>query len=153
MKWTPELDEDEEKELKTGWISDNTAFMRMQTQLEKDDIVDKNFFEKYAPRILQFNKFAALSNSDPRQKQIERIRTIKMDFLESAGLYNEAVKSSLDSIRDHQNLRGQSGFFQQALITQRHEIKEEKTKAEKVGGLSGLFRKKKEPEETEETQQ
>lgn len=151
MEWKPALDEDEEREMKTGWLSDNTAFMRMQVQLEKNDIIDKDFYERFAPRIIQLDKFAALSNADKQQKQIERIRTIKMDFLEDAGLYDEAIKSSLDSVRDHQNLRGYKGFFQKAIITERHEIKQDKQAAAKMSRFSGLFgRKQKEIDAEEE---
>jgi len=150
MKWTPELDEEEQQQYRAGYISDQTAYMRMQTQLEKrDTIIDDTFLKKYKARILGFDKFAPLSNSPPSQIKIDRIRRLKLDLLEEAGLPDDAVRCALDNVGDYQSFRGMGGFFQTAQITERHEIKQEETEKKRLSGLSGLF-KKKPPEETEE---
>lgn len=126
--------------------SDTTAFMRMQTEIEKkEDLVDKDFIKRHKSRILACDKFAPLANiRNLRQIQIQRMRNLKIDLEEEAGLYDDAEKTALDSISDFQISRGISGFYQQAMITQRHEIKEE-GKEEKAKRLGGLF-KRKEPE-------
>lgn len=150
MRWQPELDEDEEQQYRTGYISDQTAYMRMQTQLEKrDKFIDDDFIEEYKPRILAFDKFAPLSNSPKSQVKIDRIRRLKLDLLQEAGLDDDAIRCALDNVGDYQSFRGEKGFFQNAQITERHEVKQDAGEKKKLGMLSGFFRKKK-PEEEEE---
>lgn len=149
MRWQPELDEEEAQEFRTGYVSDQTAYMRMQTELEKkDDLIDAEFIKKHKARIIGSGKFAALSNSPWSQVKIDRIRRIKLDLLEEAGLDEEAIKCALDNVGDYQSFRGVEGFFQKAQITERHEIKQDASQAEKKEGFmsKGLFGRKK-PEE------
>ena len=121
--------------------SPETAYLRYGTSIEQDDVlIDKKFIKQFAARYLQSNKFPALSNSNPRQVQIERIRSMKIDLLMDCGLVEDAITVGWDSVRDHQNFRGLEGFFQKAQITQRHEIKEDAPK-EKMGRFSTLLRK------------
>lgn len=150
MRWQPELDEEEEQNYRTGYISDQTAYMRMQTQLEKrDKFIDDDFFEAFKPRILASDKFAPLSNSPNSQVNIDRIRRLKIDLLEEAGLHEDAIRCALDNVGDYQSYRGKKGFFQQAQITERHEVKQDAAEKKKLGMLSGLFSKKKPVEEEE----
>jgi hypothetical protein len=151
MRWQPEQNEEEERQVRTGYISDQTAYMRMQTEMEKkDDFIDKEFLKKHKPRILALDKFAPLSFSPDSQVKIDRIRRIKLDLLEEAGLHEEAINCALDNIGDYQSFRGVRGNFQLAQITERHEIKQEASNAEKRAGFMsrGLFGRKK-PEEEE----
>jgi len=149
MKWTPELTEDEEQQVRTGYVSDQTAYMRMQTQMEqREHLIDEKFLKKHKARILGFDKFAPLSNSPSSQIKIDRIRRLKLDLLEEAGLYDDAIRCALDNVGDYQSFRGTGGFFQTAQITERHEVKQEESERKKLSGLSGMFKKK--PQEGEE---
>lgn len=149
MKWTPELDEEEQQQYRQGYISDQTAYMRMQTQVEKrDKLIDDNFLEEFKPYILYADKFAPLSNSPESQIKIDRIRRLKIALMEEAGLRRDTILCAIDGINDYQSFRGKKGFFQQAQITERHEIKQDQEE-KKLGMLSNLW-KKKTPEEQEE---
>ena len=132
--------------------SDTTQFMRMQTEIEKkDNLIDDKFIIKHKSRIIACNKFAPLSNiSNPKQIQIQRLRNIKIDLLEAAGLYDVAERTALDSVSDFQISRGMGGFYQKALITQRYEMKDDARK-DKASRLGGMFRRK-EPELEEESE-
>ena len=92
--------------------SDTTQFMRMQTEIEKkDDLIDDLFIKKHKSRIIACNKFAPLSNiKNMRQIQIQRIRNIKIDLLEAAGLHDAAERVALDSVSDFQISTGIEGF-------------------------------------------
>ena len=162
MKWKPKpmLQDNEEDSFPSRpdqlqyqdaiGASDTTQFMRMQTEIEKkDDLIDKDFIIRHKSRIIACNKFAPLSNiSNPKQIQIQRLRNIKIDLLEAAGLYDVAERTALDSVSDFQISRGMGGFYQKALITQRYEMKDEARK-DKASRLGGMFRRK-EPEPEEE---
>jgi len=131
-------------------FSPETAYLRFGTSIEQDNVlVDKKFIQQFAARYLQSNKFPALSNSNPKQVQIERIRSMKIDLLMDCGLIDDAITVGWDSVRDHQNFRGLAGFYQKAQITQRHEIKEESPE-KKVGRFGSLFRKHEPPEQPPE---
>jgi len=120
-------------------FSPETAYLRFGTSIEQDNVlIDKQFIHQFAARYLQSNKFPALSNSNPKQVQIERIRSMKIDLLMDCGLVDDAITVAWDSVRDHQNFRGLEGFFQKAQITQRHEIKED-NKKEKISRWSSMF--------------
>ena len=150
MKWTPELDAEEEQQYRTGYISDQTAYMRMQTQIEqREHLIDKEFFEEFKPYILYQDKFACLSNSPETQVKIDRIRRLKIALMEEAGLTRDTILCAIDGVGDYQSFRGTKGFFQEAQITERHEIKQSQEEKKKLGVLSGLVRRKT-PEEQQE---
>ena len=151
MKWRPKDDEEEIDELRDPFISDNTAFARMQTELETDrkGLVDRGMIAKHRPRVLSLNKFAPLANigTNSKQVQIDRIRRCKIDLLMEAGLEDDAVETALDNIADLQLSRGIKGFYQKAMITQRHEFKED-MKDERKRKFGSFFRRsQEEPEE------
>ena len=153
MKWGPVLDKDEEKQLTSGYVSDNTSFLRMQTQIEKKDkLIDDDFFRRHPARIISCDKFAPLANiQDYTQIELDRVRRLKIDLLEEAGLYEDAEKAALDNIADFQDTRGYKGFFQQAQITERHILKQSTdTRLDKAGRFSNVFKRKKPEEEEQE---
>lgn len=151
MKWQPELDEEEEKQMRYGYVSDNTAFMRWSTEIEQqDELVDKPFLHRHRHRVLSINKFTPLAfYKDEREIRLRKLRNINITLAKNAGLEETAEETALDNIDDAQTSRGWKGEYQRALITQRHEIREEKES--KVGRFSGLFGKK--PEEQQEVVQ
>jgi len=143
--------DDENEELRDPFISDNTAFARMQTELETDKkgLVNSDMIKRHRPRVLSLNKFAPLSNiANKGQIQLDRIRRCKIDLLEEAGLHDDAIETALDNIADLQLSRGIGGFYQRAMITQRHEFKEDMREERKK--RFGSFFKKAQPEAEEE---
>jgi len=162
MRWKPKPMQQEEEESFPSkpeqlqyqdaiGASDTTQFMRMQTEIEKkDNLIDDIFIKKHKSRIIACNKFAPLSNiQNPKQIQIQRLRNIKIDLLEAAGLYDVAERTALDSVSDFQISRGIGGFYQKALITQRYEMKDDARKDNK-SRLGGLFRRDEPEPEGEE---
>lgn len=147
MKWEPTLDENEEQELRTGYVSDNTAFMRWSTELEQQDVLsDKDYIKRHRHRIMSLNKFPALAfYTDSRQLLLRKLRNVVITLSKNAGLEETAEEAALDNNDDAQMTRGWNGNYSKVLITQRHELKEESME-EKVGRFSGLFGKKKEEE-------
>lgn len=148
MKWEPVLNEEEERQVQTGYISDNTSFLRMQTEIEKKDrLIDDDFLDRHKARVIACDKFAPLANTTSKsQIMIDRIRRIIMDLEKEAGLFEDAEATALDNIADYQVSRGYNASFQNALITQRHIIKQSTDQEGRLGRFSKLFRKPKEPE-------
>ena len=154
MKWTPELNEDEERELRQGWISDNTAFMRWSTEIEeKENITDKRFLKEHNDIIRQIEKFNPLSfYSDKRELKLRKCYLLNTVLAKNAGLDDVAEETSLFSIDVAQTSRGWHGNYSKALITQRHEFKEDKEE-KTLGRFSNLFKKKNAEEQQQAVEQ
>lgn len=154
MRWQPELDEEEERELRQGWISDNTAFMRWSTEIEeREHITDAKFLERNKDIIRQIEKFNPMSfYSDKRELKLRKCYLINTVLAKNAGLDEVAEETSLYSIDVAQTSRGWQGNYSKALITQRHEFKEDKEE-KNLGKFSGLFRKKQQEEQQQVAQQ
>lgn len=122
--------------------SDQTAFMRWSTELEEDQqVTDRELLKKHRPRILDINKFLPLSNiRDKKTIKLFRLRRLNMDLAWEQGLDDLAVETALDNLADYQTTRGQKGFYQKALITQRREWEEKGQEDKKQGLLKSLIR-------------
>jgi len=120
------------------YISDNTSFMRWSTEIEKvHDLIDKDFIDRHRARIIDINKFLPLSNiTSPESNSLFRLRRMNMSMEHDAGLIDLSEETALDNLADYNTTRGQNGFYQQALITQRREWKDN-SKEEKRKGLWG----------------
>lgn len=120
------------------YISDQTAFMRWSTELERvEGLIDNKFIERNRNRIIDVNKILPLSFiDDPRSVKLFRLRRINMDLATDAGLTDLADTTTLDNLADYQTTRGIRGNYQNALITQRKEWKD-RTDAETKKGLFG----------------
>lgn len=118
------------------YISDQTAFMRWSTEIEPDrNIVDDEFIKRYLPMILDNNKFLSLSNiQNPRSIKLYHLRRNLMRMAWDNGLVDTAIETALSNVADYNTTRGQNGFYQKALITQRREW-EDKTQEQKKQGL------------------
>ena len=141
-------DEDAENEQPVYWegrpryVSDQTAFMRWSTELEKKDrLVDDDFLHNNQHRIIDLDKFLPLSFiDDPRSIKLFRLRRMNITLAKDAGLIDLADETTLDNLADYQTTRGVRGNYQKALITQRREW-QDKTEVDKQRGiLSGLIR-------------
>lgn len=144
-------EEEQQLDRKPRYISDNTAFMRWSTELEKTpDVVNNDFLKRNKHRIIDINKFLPLSNiTNPRLIKLSRLRRMNMQLSQDAGLTDLAEETTLDNLADYQMSRGQQGFYQKALITQRREWKESSDREKKTGLLKNILRGKKEQEEIE----
>lgn len=125
-------------------ISEQTAFMRWSTEFEAvDNIVDTDFLKRNRIRIIDINKILPLSFiEDPKSIKLFRLRRMNMEFSDDAGLIDLAEGTTMDNLADYQTTRGVRGNYQNALITQRREWKDNNTQQNKHGGLfSKLIRK------------
>jgi len=120
------------------YISDQTAFMRWSTELEKTDtVIDKKFMEDNKHRIIDVNKILPLSFIDnPKSIKLFRLRRMNMSLACDAGLMDLADETVMDNLADYQTTRGIRGNYQNALITQRREWKD-RTDPEAKKGLLG----------------
>jgi hypothetical protein len=127
------------------YISDNTAFMRWSTELEKiHHVIDDDFLDRNRHRIIDINKFLPLSNiTNPRMIKLSRLRRMNMQLAQDAGLKDLAEETTLDNVADYQMSRGNQGFYQKALITQRREWKDSSDREKRTGMLKNLLRGKK----------
>ena len=145
--------EDEIREIRSQHMSDNTAFVKGMIEIEpKKDMIDADFFKRNKTLLLFPDKFAPLANfTEPRMMALHKLKMLKMELAENAGLYDVCEKTAISAIDDIQVSRGNQGFFQKALITQRHELKEQRTEGEKkVGFFNKLLGGRKSPEEQEQ---
>jgi hypothetical protein len=134
------IDNETDEEQKVP-ISNQTAYERMQTQVEQiEHLIDSNFFERHKPRIISINKSAMGNIKNKRYFQLDRIRRMKMDLLLEAGLYEEAEICALDNVADINLTRADGGFYSKNKVTQRHMVKEEKTGL--ANKAAGFWRKK-----------
>jgi len=141
MKWQPSFEPEEEQQLKTGYMSDNTAFMRWSTEIEKKaNVTDDAFLERNKLQILALDKFPALAfYEDPRMLRLRKRKLLNVVLARNAGLNETCEETVLSSIDDVQTSRGWKGNYSRALITQRHELKEEKTDMQKKVGFWNRF--------------
>lgn len=134
-------------------ISDQTAFIRWSTEIEKDDdkeIVNDEFIKNHKARILDINKFLPLSNiTDKRQVKLFRLRRMNMTLAQDAGLTDVSEETALDNLADYETSRGIQGFYQKALITQRQEFRDSSEKNKDMGFFGRLMKNKKTDEENQ----
>jgi len=106
-------------------LSEQTAYMRWSTELEQDPrgLTDQKFMERHKARIIDINKFLPMSNiTNPYSIKIFRLRRMIIDLAKEAGLQELAEETALDNLADYNTTRGQHGFLQKAMITQRQEL-------------------------------
>jgi len=142
-------------EHKPRYVSDNTAFMRWSTELEQTpNVVNKDFLDRNKHRIVDINKFLPLSNiTNPRMIKLSRLRRMNMQLAQDAGLIDLAEETTLDNVADYQMSRGNQGFYQKALITQRREWKESSNQERRTGMLKNILRGKKQQEQVEQMEE
>jgi hypothetical protein len=144
------LNEDEIHEIRAQHMSDNTVYMKWITEIEpKRDMMDSDFIQRNKIALMFPDKFAPLANfTEPRMLALHKLKMLKLELAENAGLINVCEKTAISAIDDIQLSRGNQGFFQRALITQRHELQEHHSDTEKkVGFFNKLFHGNKQPED------
>lgn len=144
------LNEDEIRQLRSQYMSDNTAYMKWITEIEpKKDMMDSDFIKRNKLLLMFADKFAPLANfTDPQMMALHKLKMLNMELAMEAGLTDIAEETVISAIDDIQLSRGDHGFFQNALNTQRHEIKEQKTEGEKrTSFFNKLFSGKKQQED------
>jgi len=145
------LDEKEIMQLRSAFMSDNTAFMKWSTEIEeKKSVIDSEFMHRNRMTIIGLDKFAPLANfTEPRLIQLHKLKMLIIGLEVEAGLDYSAEQTALSAIDDIQVSRGDHGFYQRALITQRQEQDiraDTHSDAErKVGFFNKLFAKKEQP--------
>lgn len=151
------MDEEDEPvywEGRPRFVSDQTAFMRWSTELEKvHDIIDQEFLKRNKHRIMDINKILPLAFiENPKSLQLFRLRRINIGLSTDANLMDLADETTLDNLADYQTTRGIRGNYQKALITQRREFKDNRLEEKKQGILNRLLRGKEQeqPERLEE---
>ena len=124
------------------YVSDQTAFMRWSTELEKiEHIIDNDFLEHNRHRVMDINKILPLSFIDnPKSIKLFRLRRMNIGLAKDAGLIDLADETTLDNLADYQTTRGIRGNYQNALITQRREWKDRTDPEAKKGMLGRLIR-------------
>ena len=150
MRYTDETEDEEEGQDPVYWegrpryISDQTAFMRWSTELEKvHDIIDKEFLVRNRHRVMDINKILPLAFiENPRSLQLFRLRRINIGLSTDANLMDLADETTLDNLADYQTTRGIRGNYQKALITQRREFKDNNLENKRQGLLNKLLRGK-----------
>jgi hypothetical protein len=146
------VDDRELEEIRSAKLSDNSSYMKWSTELQVDkNITNDDFLYRNRIPILGLNKFAALANfTDFKMIRLHKLKMIIIDLQMSAGLTEGAEQTALSAIDDIQCSRGDRGFYQKALITQRQEFEtSENTETQKrVGFFNKLFSKK-EPQQQE----
>ena len=115
--------------------------MRWSTEVEKvHDLIDNGFLERHRARVIDINKFLPLANiTNPESINLFRLRRMNMSMEWDAGLIELAEETALDNLADYNTTRGQEGFYQKALITQRREWKDNSQDNKKKGMIGRLF--------------
>lgn len=142
--------EEELRQIRSQYMSDNTTYMKWVTEIEpKKDMMDSDFIRRNKLLLMFADKFAPLANfNDPQMMALHKLKMLNMELALEAGLKEIAEETVISAIDDIQLSRGDHGFFQKALITQRHEIKEQRTEGEKkIGFFNKLFGGKQKEEE------
>jgi len=131
------LDEDEIRQMRSQYMSDNTTYMKWVTEIEpKKDMMDSAFIQRNKLMLMFADKFAPLANfTDPQMMSLHKLKMLNMELALEAGLTDIAEETVISAIDDIQLSRGDHGFFQNALNTQRHIIKEQHTEGEKKVGF------------------
>lgn len=137
----PEKDEDTDEPTVRPYVSDNTSFMRWSTEVEKiHDLIDSKFLDDHRERVIDINKFLPLANiTSQESNSLFRLRRMNMTMAKDAGLRDLAEETALDNLADYNTTRGQDGFYQKALITQRREWKDNSKDEHKKGMWGKLF--------------
>lgn len=132
-----------EKQIIREPISDQTAYMRWSTELEKiHHIIDNDFLQNNKHRIIDINKILPLSFiENPRAIKLFHLRRMNIELAKDAGLYDLADTTVMDNLADYQTTRGTHGNYQKALITTRREW-EDKTKSQEKKGIFGRLMRK-----------
>jgi len=147
------LDEREIQQLRASFMSDNTSYMRWSTEIEpKQDVIDGDFLKRNKIVVLFLDKFAPLANfTDRRQYMLHKRKLLNVILAQNAGLEETCEETALSAIDDIQISRGDKGFYQKALITQRQEFQQEQTETQKRTGFwNRLFSKKASDENQEQ---
>ena len=144
------LDEKEIQNLKTAYMSDRTTYIRGLTEIEpKRILITDDFMEKYRTQLGFADKWTPLANfKEPKEKHLHKLKMINAQLALDNGLEDVANETLISAWDDVQVSRGDNGFFQKALNTEYHDIKEEHqtTNAErKIGFWNKLFAKKEQP--------
>jgi hypothetical protein len=149
-EWKPHFSPEEEKNLKQGYVSDNTIFMRWSTEFEtKENISDNDFMARNNLLIMALDKFPALAfYDDPRLLRLRKRKLNNAILAHNAGLMDTCEETILSTIDDVQTSRGWHGNYSKALITQRHELdSQERTEPQKKAKWFNRFIGGKEPEQ------
>ena len=144
------VDDKELSQIRASNISDNTAYMKWSTEIEpKKNIINDDFLYRNRISIMGLDKFAPLANfNDPRLMRLHKLKMMIIDLEMEAGLTESAEQTALSAIDDIQVSRGEKGFYQRALITQRQEFESsEITEAQKKVGFFNKLFSKKEPQQ------
>ena len=150
MRWKPDFDPEEEQQMKTGYVSDNTTFMRWSTEMEtKQNVTDGSFMDRNKLLVMALDKFPALAfYEDPRLLRLRKRKIQNAILANNAGLNQTAEETILSTIDDVQTSRGWHGAYSKALITQRHELDtKEQTEPQKKAKWFNRFIGGKTPEE------
>lgn len=141
MYYQDEKDEQPDQQTIRPYVSDNTSFMRWSTELEKiHDLIDQNFLENHRERIIDINKFLPLANiTSAESNSLFRLRRMNMTMARDAELRDLAEETALDNVADYNTTRGQNGFYQKALITQRREWKDQSENDKKKPLFGRIF--------------
>ena len=143
------LDEKEIQSLKNAYMSDRTTYIRGLTEIEpKRLLITDEFMEQYRTQIGFMDKWTPLANfQEPKEKHLHKIKMSNAILALNNGQTDVANETLISAWDDIQMSRGDRGFFQNALNTERHEIQEEhRSDAErKVGFFNKLFSKKETP--------
>jgi hypothetical protein len=143
------LDEKEIQNIKTAYMSDRTTYIRGLTEIEpKRILITDEFLEDYKVLLGFPDKWTCLANFvEPKEKHLHKVKMLNASLALNNGQVDVANETLISAWDDVQVSRGDKGFFQNALNTERHEIQEErKTDVErKVGFFNSLFKKKEAP--------
>jgi hypothetical protein len=158
MKWQPSFENpEEEQRTKTGYVSDNTTFMRWSTELEtKDNVTDSDFMGRNSLQIMALDKFPALAfYEDPRLLRLRKRKLMNLILAQNLGLEQTCEEIVLSTIDDVQTSRGWKGAYSKALITQRHELdtKERTEPQKKAKWFNRFIGGKDQSEESQESRQ
>jgi hypothetical protein len=129
--------------------------MKWVTEIEpKKDMMDSQFIQRNKLMLMFADKFAPLANfNDPQMIALHKLKMMNMELALEAGLVDIAEETVISAIDDIQCSRGDHGFFQKALNTQRHEILEQKTEGQKRVGFFNKLLGGKKPEDNQEQMQ
>jgi len=140
------LDEKEIQHLKTAYMSDRTTYIRSLTEVEpKPILITDEFMQTYRNQLGFVDKWTPLANfQEPKEKHLHKLKMINAQLALDNGLVDLANETLISAWDDIQVSRGDKGFFQNALNTERHEIQEERKSdvERKVGFWNRLFAKK-----------
>lgn len=140
------LNEEEIRDMRHAYMSDRTSYIRGLTEVEpKKNLITDDFLRKYRVLIGFVDKWTPLANfQEPKEKQLHKLKMITATLAMDNGCYETADETLISAWDDVQVSRGDKGFFQDALNTERHEIMQENINEseKKVGFFNKLFSRK-----------